>query len=219
MGCPLPRRGCSPALPPIGGSGGGAPVPLLALLKHHLLRLGTGQGGHAYAVAILEQAILRGPRPSPGTEGVKRALATFRGDREGLHHRDPRKNLSDGQLDAAANLIDRLREALAPLESLSNVRHPFRNLMAAHREVVARLSDAGDGIVAAFAGEDGTTLAEAFEVATAESAATSLTVPPGDYAELFRAAFADVVVRRPEIAGVRVRILGPLESRLQTFDR
>ena len=199
--------------------GGVAPVPLLALLKHPMLRLGAKQGAHAYAVAILERAILRGPRPRPGTDGLKHALARFRADRDELHHRDPRRRLTDGQLDAAAALIERLGDSLAPLEGLGNAPQPFRMLMTAHRDVVAMLSDGGDGILAALVGEDGTKLAEAFEDATADGAAASYTIPRADYAELFRAALADRVVRRPEVAGVRVRILGPLESRLQTFDR
>jgi ATP-dependent helicase/nuclease subunit B len=43
-------------------------------------------------------------------------------------------------------------------------------------------------------------------------------VAPADYPELFHAAIADRVVRRPE-ANVRVRIFGPLEARLQNVDR
>src|SRR5690242_5972533 len=42
--------------------GGLEPVPLLALLKHPLLRLGAAYGAHDQAVATLEQALLRGPR-------------------------------------------------------------------------------------------------------------------------------------------------------------
>src|SRR6185436_1671915 len=39
------------------------PVTLLALLKHPLLRLGAGAGAHAQTIAVIEQAVLRGPRP------------------------------------------------------------------------------------------------------------------------------------------------------------
>jgi ATP-dependent helicase/nuclease subunit B len=46
-----------------------------------------------------------------------------------------------------------------------------------------------------------------------------LAVAKSDYAELFHAAVADRVVRRPEIRDVRVHIYGPLEARLLTFDR
>jgi ATP-dependent helicase/nuclease subunit B len=59
--------------------GGLAPVTLLALLKHPLLRLGGNAGVHAVAVAVLERAILRGPRPRPGTAGLAHALANARG--------------------------------------------------------------------------------------------------------------------------------------------
>ena len=58
--------------------GGLAPVPLLALLKHPLIRLGADAGKYAAAVAALERAVLRGPRPRPGSAGLAGALATFR---------------------------------------------------------------------------------------------------------------------------------------------
>ena len=40
------------------------------LLKHPLLRLGAAAGAHARAIAALERAVLRGPRPRPGTAGL-----------------------------------------------------------------------------------------------------------------------------------------------------
>ena len=58
------------------------PVTLLSLLKHPLFRLGATQGTHDHAVIALERAVLRGPRPKPGTDGLGHALATFRADRE-----------------------------------------------------------------------------------------------------------------------------------------
>ena len=39
------------------------PAPLLALLKHSLLRLGAKPNAHVRAIAALECAVLRGPRP------------------------------------------------------------------------------------------------------------------------------------------------------------
>ena len=44
-------------------------------------------------------------------------------------------------------------------------------------------------------------------------------ISPSDYAELFQLAIGDRMVRRPEQPGVRVRIYGPLEARLQHVDR
>jgi ATP-dependent helicase/nuclease subunit B len=199
--------------------GGVAPVPLLALLKHPLLRLGAKEGANDYAVTVLERAVLRGPRPRAGSDGLKHALASFRRERGKLHHRDPRRTLSDGMVDAADALVEKLSVALMPLERLPNKPQTFRAFAAAHREVVAALSEDGDGIVAALAGDNGTKLDEAFANAMTDGDASSLVVERAEYADLFRAAVADVVVRRPEVPGVRVRILGPLESRLQTFDR
>ena len=70
------------------------PVTLLALLKHPLLRLGAGAGAHAHAIAVLEQAVLRGPRPKPGTAGLAHALKTFRDNLDKLHRADPRARLT-----------------------------------------------------------------------------------------------------------------------------
>src|SRR5262249_55193517 len=49
--------------------GGLSPVALLALIKHPLARLGAAEGAHGRAIAALETAVLRGPRPRPGSGG------------------------------------------------------------------------------------------------------------------------------------------------------
>ena len=53
--------------------GGLAPVTLLGLLKHPLLRLGASD--NARAVAVLERAVLRGPRPRFGSAGLLGEIA------------------------------------------------------------------------------------------------------------------------------------------------
>jgi ATP-dependent helicase/nuclease subunit B len=198
---------------------GVAPVPLLALLKHPLLRLGGWAGAQQRAVRALERAVLRGPRPGPGIGGLARALAHLRETRDKLHASDPRRRLRDLDFDLAADLIERLSEALAPLTSLPKTPQPFTRLVAAHAEVVVNLGRAADRGIAAFAGYDGSALQEAFETAVGSGAGASFMLAPADYADVFRAAVTDAVVRPPEVADVRVRILGPLESRLQAFDR
>ena len=57
-------------------------MTLLALLKHARFRLGAAAGAHARAIAALEMAVLRGPRPRPGSTGLAQALATFRATKE-----------------------------------------------------------------------------------------------------------------------------------------
>ena len=49
--------------------------------------------------------------------------------------------------------------------------------------------------------------------------ARTFAIAPSDYAELFQRRSRDRTVRRPEQPGVRVRIYGPLEARLQHVDR
>ena len=207
--------------------GGLEPVKLLALLKHKLFRLGADDHGHAGAVATLECAILRGPRPKPGTAGLAHALATLRAElaklrrneRSDIHRADPRARLADDELAAAANLIAQLAEALAPLERLQRRAQPFAEIAAQHRAVVARLAAGADGAMETLNGPDGRALASVFDDIADSAPSAAFDATPGDYGELFAAAIADRVVRRPGLPGVRVRIYGPLEARLQSVDR
>jgi ATP-dependent helicase/nuclease subunit B len=199
------------------------PVGLLALLKHPLMRLAAREGAHQHSIAALERAILRGPRPRPGSAGLARALATLRaelgklrgGERSDLHPSDPRLDLTESDLVGAAALVTRLAAAVAPLEDLSRGARALGDMATRHRAVVTALSDDGCGIAAAFAGPDGEALEQAFDV----MAAADLPVTPADYPDLFGAAIAGRAVRRPEREGVKVRILGPLEARLTSSDR
>jgi ATP-dependent helicase/nuclease subunit B len=122
-----------------------SPVALLALLKHPLARLGAGAGAHLGAVATLERAILRGPRPRPGAAGLAHALATFRAELAKLranepsqiHHGEPRARLHDAALERAHALIGRIAAALAPLESMATAgAQDFAALAARHRDAV-----------------------------------------------------------------------------------
>jgi ATP-dependent helicase/nuclease subunit B len=199
--------------------GGLAPVTLLALLKHPLLRLGAAAGEHDAAAAALERAVLRGPRPRPATSGLADALKTFRANRDDMHRSDPRWLIAPDELDAAAAVLEKLKAALAPLETRKLGTHALAKLAACHRDVIAALSQDSAGDSTAFAGHDGSALARAFEELTDSPSAAGLAVATSDYAELFQASIGDRVVRRPETPDVRVRIFGPLEARLQTIDR
>jgi ATP-dependent helicase/nuclease subunit B len=195
-----------------------APVTLLALLKHPLFRLGEIDGPCAGATSALERAVLRGPRPRPGTSGLADALVAFRAERAKLHPRDPRAGVAEADLEAAAALIARLAAALAPLEKLATRSHRFAEIAARHRAAVAALATGQDGDAAALAGDDGAALMTAFDDIGARPAGDDLDVAPADYPELFLTAIAERVVRRPD-THARVRIFGLLEARLQTIDR
>lgn len=201
--------------------GGVQPVALLALLKHRLSRLGAHEFARGPGIAILERAILRGPRPRPGTRGLTEALTTFRRERDNLHRSDPRGTITEPELDGAADLVEKLAAALAPLEDLPpSVMTPgvmaLADIAARHHAVIAALSLDHAGESMAFSGLDGIALADALQDLVA---AGSLPVAPSDYPETFRAIISERIVRRPGAPDSRVRILGPLEARLQQADR
>src|SRR5262249_53347737 len=94
----------------LGGLGTGT---LLVVGRHPLFRLGAGEGQHARAIAALERAIYRGPRPKAGSAGIVQALATFRAELEkfrrkepsSLHRSDPRVEIPERELNAAAAFV------------------------------------------------------------------------------------------------------------------
>ena len=97
-------EGIEEVLPPDAAQLDGlSPVKLLAMLKHPLCATDP------WAVAALEHAILRGPRPKAGSDGLRQALRRFRDElgklrrREDsdLHRFDPRAGMKDAELDAA----------------------------------------------------------------------------------------------------------------------
>ena len=204
------------------GLNGLAPVTLLALMKHPRFRLGAAQGGHARAIHALEMAVLRGPRPLPGARGLSGALTSFRTElakfraeqSSDLHRSDPRVNLADADLDAAQALITRLGEAFTKMHGLKT--QSFGQLAALHAALLDALSKDDAGDTQAFAGEDGATLAEAFDDIATQA---GLPVTPADYAELFDTAITDRTCRRFARPGARVRIFGLLEARLVSVDR
>src|SRR4029077_17217922 len=89
---------------------------LFRSLKHPLIRLGRKEGAFARAIAALETAILRGPRPQAGTAGLAQALATFRSELGKLR----RKEASE------------LHPAEPPQQGVSRVP-PRRTARRAHR--------------------------------------------------------------------------------------
>ncbi|MDB5630439.1 MAG: helicase/exodeoxyribonuclease subunit [Tardiphaga sp.] len=203
------------------------PATLLALLKHPLSRLGRAAGGWDRATQTLEQALLRGTRPSEGSHGLMQDFVRFRDDLarlhakelSGIHPSEPRAKLKHAALDETGALIAALRDALAPFEAVANAPRDFADVARCHRATIEALSRDADEMVAAFDGTAGAALSEAFDDLLANDAPSGLAVTRGDYAEVFHVAFADRVVRRPQIADATLRIYGPLEARLTASDR
>lgn len=179
---------------------GFAPVALLALLKHPLVRRGKGRIDWLEGVRALDR-MLRGPRPAAGLAGVDRLLAED----------DPRTRQI--RLEAGSWWRE-VRPLLAPLEARFLDRTAgLGGFLAAIRETAAALG--GD---AAWAGPDGreaARLLDALEIAASEGPAE---VAPRDIAALLAEAMAEAAVRPPQGGHPRLSIYGLLEARLQQAD-
>lgn len=205
-----------------------APPALLALLKHPLFRLGHAPGPLAKTIGDLELALLRGTRPAPGSAGLKHDLAALRNNITELHHSDPRRKLTDADLDAVERLVGQLSTALSPLEEIRRGKpHDLTDYAARHYDVIKRLSADDTGLLVAFDGPDGNALSKAFDDLFQASNSpdgdkpqpSGLVLDLSDYPDVFQTAFGDRIVRRPQLAASRLRIYGPLEARLTDCDR
>jgi ATP-dependent helicase/nuclease subunit B len=179
-----------------------APVPLLALLKHPFAAGGAAPAVFRATVRALELAVLRGPRPAPGIDGLRRAAAATPGRR------------------ALLDLLDRLDRAVAPLvAALAQDAVPLARLVAAHIDAVEALAATDEAPGAAQLWRE--PAGEAAADFLSELLQAACDFPPldgGAYAPLFETMIAGPVVRPPFGRHPRLFIWGPLEARLQQAD-
>ena len=167
----------------------------------------------------------RGPRA--GSAGLARALTNFREqlgkyrrkEPVDLHHSDPRTDLTDSELAAAGELVAELAAALGG-RSKASAANSIRSLnLPAATAIYSRRCRSRMAMQPPLPGLPAARLADALDELATSEAAKGLLVQKSDYVELFAAALAGHVVRRPPQPGLRVRILGPLEARLTASDR
>lgn len=182
-----------------------APVPLLALLKHPLTRLGlTGPDLHD-AVSALERRCLRGPRPAPGLDGLKAAHAA----------RPP-----GAEAAAVDDLLRRLGDALGPFLQALRAPKParFAALIEAHIQAGEALARNAEGSAEALWSHDaGEALATLFNELLGEASHLPER-PPTDYPAFLEGLMETRVVRPRFGRHPRLFIWGPLEARLQHCD-
>jgi ATP-dependent helicase/nuclease subunit B len=166
-----------------------APVPLLALLTHPLVRRDEGREDWLKAARALELA-LRGPRPAPGLAYV-RSYAVRAGQ-------------SDWWQEAEA--------VLAPLLDISGAI-PLGDAL----DMLATAGEAlcGQGL---WAQEDGRTLARFVENLRLHARSTGLEIEIDDLPSALRDAMDREAVRPPYGGHPRVAIYGLLESRMTRAD-
>ncbi len=176
-----------------------APVPLLALLKHPLVRAGQARLAWLDKVRALD-LLLRGPRPAPGLAGIDALIAAP--DRY--------------KADLAGEVRDWWGEArglLAPIEPLFQREAPLADLVAGLRETASLLS--GDAVWAGHQGRAAAALLATVEEAAPYGPPTS--DGPGFVAMLGQLLAAEPV-RPPQGGHPRLSIWGLLEARLQQAD-
>ena len=187
-----------------------APVDLLALMKHPLVCLGQKRGRHLQHVRLLENAVLRGPRPFSGMSGYRTLL-------------DSKEKLAADEKKAAIDLLHRLETAFAALAAIKAKARMSDYLTALMQCASALLAEAENtegetGADILFKNdEEGRALAALFDMLHAHSALA----PPmrwGDFPALFDMWLRRQNVRRQAPGQPRLSILGPLEARLMQAD-
>ena len=177
-----------------------APVSLLALLKHPLVRKGAARLDWLEGARALDLA-LRGPRPPAGLAGIADYLAS--GDEREAKLRRP-----------AASWWAGIGPLLAPLETAFRADAPsLAGLLAALRESATLLS--GGQIWAGIAGRAAADLLAAVEPA-AEHGPAGIT--PASLPQLLDQLLGDVAIRPPYGQHPRIFIWGLIEARLQHAD-
>jgi ATP-dependent helicase/nuclease subunit B len=196
-----------------------APVPLLALLKHPLARLGLDPEAAGAVVRDLELAALRGVRPRSGVAGLRAAVeATRRAIRAKERCHPAIRRIRDWA--ALDHGLDRLDRALAPLGELFALagEADLGAIVGAHvaaLEAVAAVP--ADEPSPLWSGEAGEALAGFFADLLAD-AHHGPALRAEDYPAVFRALLDGVVVRPRGRRHPRLSILGLLEARLVDAD-
>ena len=176
-----------------------APIPLLATLKHPLAAGGMAPPVFRDMVRELEVAILRGPRPSAGLEGLRNAIAG-----------------RDGHAAELDNWLAALAAGMTAFESImAGGATSLSALLRTHVEWAETLATTDDvaGPLRLWAGPAGEALAR-FIAELDEAAGDLGDIHPTAYPGLLEALLSGQVVRPPYGTHPRLSILGPLEARL-----
>lgn len=183
------------------------PVDWLALFKHPLAAAGRDRAAFQRAVRTLDTA-MRGPRPAPGLDGLRRAVASARG-------------LSPTGRAAVSAMLAGVEACLGPCLAAMGAAVPVAadrllDIQMRAAEALAA-TDGLPGPMRLWRGDDGEAAARlAADLLAAWSDLGA--VDPAAFPGMLDAVLADVTVRPRYGDHPRIAILGPLEARLQQFD-
>lgn len=185
----------------------GDPVALCAVMKHQLTGLGEPHGMVRRRFSEVEREALRGVRAGDDLQAVLAKL-------------NAPARLRDGPASAAARaLVEAVEAALAPFAPLAEGEHPLADFAEAHVRAAETFAatEAETGANRLWrdpAGESSAALLREL----LEETETAPPVTLSSYVRLFERLASTRAVRAREREEPRVRILGPLEARLQSAD-
>ncbi|MER8463910.1 double-strand break repair protein AddB [Mesorhizobium sp. M1396] len=197
----------------------GDPVGLLSLLKHPLLGLGLERADVRHAAELIELVALRGGTGRPDIVSLPE-LFDSRLTELGSGRRPPFwfSRLTVRSIEGARNLLDRLRQALAPLAAFRG--QADADLAALVTASVVALENLGrtvdGGLAELYAGDAGEKLAELLRGLVAASA--SLSFAANEWPDVMAALIAPETVKPAQGTDRNIAIWGALEARLQTVD-
>ncbi|MDP4593945.1 MAG: double-strand break repair protein AddB, partial [Beijerinckiaceae bacterium] len=189
------------------------PVAVIALLNHGDVRLGYDATTFRRIREHVETGVLRGPvvdlRDSAAVIQIARSQAQD-------HYAHPsKKRIDDAGWADIAECIDRLKNALAPLASLTK-EHDLRSWFAALGDSLFLLmQNPADDTVLQRADQEALADLISDFITTAE---TDLRLNPVEFAAFYDTASLESQVRGPQNAHPRLKILGLLEARLLSAD-
>ncbi len=208
----------------------GDPVAISALLGHPLTRFGLERDAYAQAAEALELAALRGGVDETDVSQLApllmSRLPTFRQQEERGHAPHWRPMSGDALLDEAAELANRMAQAVEPLCSAFLSRRPGGGLTAilplaewaerTGRALEAVAVDEKGDLAALWSGEAGEKLAGLLAAIMENDGGVEADGP--QWIDITAALMASEAVKPRAMSHPRVFIFGTLEARLQHVD-
>lgn len=197
----------------------GDPLPIIALLKHPLMRLGLDRARLRRAAETLELVALRGGTGRPDAAALEslleRSLAGLASRRRAPSWT---ARLSAQRLEEARDVASRLAAALSPLAGLRPGRAlPLASLVRATVQALEELGrDTSGDLGELYSGDAGEKIAEALRRLVAAEA--DFEVDAGDWPDVVDALLAPEIVKPAPGSDPRISIWGTLEARLQSVD-
>ncbi len=193
---------------------GESDVDMLALLQHPLARFGLAREKLAELWPLYEIGLARAAIATRDPADPARLIEAARKAAEARFAHPAQKRITETQWAALADLLQRVKQAFAPLHALQgNCKLP--DWIAAHRQVLASVSEGEDRTGSG--GEDREALEALFDELSAH-ASQRMTFTPETYAHFFMRVAQETRLQGPVRAHPRLKIFGLLEARLMDAD-